>query len=214
MDQVPMVMYQIYVFAVPLVILAALGGFRWRAGLWGNSLALGVVLFSVLIAFGWWEDIAELLAKQAPATLFVADCIAIWVLFIVSLLILDTATRYMSTVRVKYNDTVENVGNGIVLLMLFAVLYGFFLFAEEVGPVGDNFDVVEPGNSVPIQMFRLLSAPGQGNLSAFTEGNQFDNKGEFRKLHLQRRQAIMASMLGGEGIQGTDSQVGQMKRGR
>jgi len=209
-----MVMYQIYVFAIPLVILAALGGFRWKAGLWGNSLTLGAVLFSVLTAVGWWEDVAELLAKQAPATLFVADCIAIWVLFIVSLLILDTATRYMSTVKVKYNDMVENVGNGIVLLLLFVTLYGFYLFAEELGPVGENLDAV-PSNGVAawgIPMFRHLSAPGQGNLSAFTGGNQFDDRGEFRKLQLQRRQAIMGNMLGDDGLQGTDSQVDQMKR--
>ena len=209
-----MVMYQIYGFAVPLIILAALGGFRWKAGLWGNTLALGAVLFSVLIAVNWWEDVAELLAKQAPVTLFVADCIAIWVLFIVSLLILDMATRYISTVKVKYHDMVENIGNGIVLLVLFLVLYGFFLFAEELGPVGEWHDVSPKEDSAAVKVFRMLSAPGQGNLSAFSGGNQFDGKGKFRTLHLQRRQAIMGNMLSDNGLQGSDSQVGQMKRGQ
>ena len=209
-----MVMYQIYGFAVPLIILAALGGFRWKAGLWGNTLALGAVLFSVLIAVNWWEDVAELLAKQAPVTLFVADCIAIWVLFIVSLLILDMATRYISTVKVKYHDMVENIGNGIVLLVLFLVLYGFFLFAEELGPVGEWHDVSPKEDSAAVKVFRMLSAPGQGNLSAFSGGNQFDGKGKLSALHLQRRQAIMGNMLSDNGLQGSDSQVGQMKRGQ
>ena len=213
-------MYHIYVYAVPLIILAALGGFRWKAGLWGNGLTLGAVLFSVLVAIGWWEDVAELLATQAPATLFVADCLALWVLFLVTLLILDTATRYLSTVKVKYNDMVENIGNGIVLLLLFAVLYGFYLFAEEAGPVGENFDAPEPGNSVAIQIFQVLSARSQeggplGNLSPFTEGNQFDDRGEFRKLQLQRRQTLMGNMIGENGsLEGSDTQVGQMTRGK
>ena len=211
---VPLILYQIYGLAVPIVILAALYGFRWRAGLWGNSVTLGVILFSVLIALGWWEDIAYLLATQAPATLFLADNIAIWLLFIINLVILDTITRFMSTVKVKFNDTVESVGNGIVLFLLFMVLVRFVVIANgHLGMVGDHHDVVlnqSPATNAAIGALRVLS---KGNLSGFSQVNQFDSSGNFLELQLQRRQALMLNMQGeGGSMQGTDSQVEKIQR--
>ena len=207
---VPMILWYCYTWAVPVIILAALYGLRWKAGMWGNCLSLGAVLFSILVAVGWWEELAELLARQAPITLFCADCIALWAIFLLTLLFLDFATRSMSTIKVKYAEMVENIGNGILLFLLFLALYGFFLFAEDLGPVGEHSGTAAPGDSVAIQMFRIFSA---GNLSAFTVVNQFDDKGNFRKLHLQRRQAIMYNAWGEDGsIQGTEELVNKIKR--
>ena len=203
MDSIPHVMYMIYGYAVPVVILAVLYGFRWKVGMWGNCLSLGAVLFSILVAVGWWEDVACLLAQQAPVVLFLADCMAIWGIFLVTLLILDALTRTMSTIKVKYADIVENIGNGIVLFLLFLALYGFFLFAEDVGPVGENHGVETPGDSMAIQMFRYLS---DGNLAGFTGVSQFDSDGKFRELHLKRRQALMYNALEGS-IQGKEEQA-------
>ena len=192
MPDIPLILYHIYGYVVPIVILAALFGFRWKVGLWGNCLTLGAVLFSFLVAAGWWEDVAELLAGQASSLLFAADCVAFWTLFIISLLVLDTATRFMSTIKVKYAEQVENIGNGAVLFVLFLALYGTFLFAEEIGPVGEHANVAMPEDSAPVQMLRLLSA---GNLAGFTQVNQFDDRGKFREKHLQRRQAIMSNAI-------------------
>lgn len=207
-----MVMWHIYGYVVPIVIFAILYGFRWKVGLWSNSLSLGAVLFSILVAVGWWEKLAYLLATQAPLLLFFADGVAIWAIFLITFALLDLATRFMSTIKVKYVDVVENVGNGIVLFLLFLALYGFFLFAEELGPVGEHAGVNTPGDSVAVKMFRMLS---DGNLSGFTRVNQFDDKGDFRALHLQRRQALMHNMLTGDGaisgLQGKDEQVEKIK---
>ena len=208
MPDIPLVLYHIYGYAVPIVILATLYGFRWKAGMWGNLLTLGAVLFAFLVAVGWWEDVAGLLAGQASSLLFVADCVAFWTLFIITLLILDTATRFLSTIKVKYAEQVENIGNGAVLFVLFLALYGTFLFAEEIGPVGEHANVTVPADSTmvqtTIQMLRQLSTNNggwKGNLSSFTNDNMFDRYGEFRQLHLERRQALMDKVKGGGSIQ-------------
>jgi signal transduction histidine kinase len=186
---IPMVLYYIYGYAVPLTILAVFYGFRWKTGLWSNILSLGAVMFSVLVAVGWWEELAFLLAKKFPSWLFVADCVAIWTIFLVTLLVMDTLTRLMSTIKVKFSDIAENVGNGAVLFLLFLVMYGFFRFAEELGPVGEHHSTETVAEStIPINMFRLLSA---GNLSGFTTAQQFDDRGDFRELHQKRRRALM-----------------------
>ena len=208
---IPEVLYHIYIYALPLVILAVLFGFRWKVGLWGNCLTLGCVLFSALIAVGWWEDIAYLLAKQAAPMLFFVDSVAFWTLFLVSFAILDTATRFLSRVKVKYAEKVENFGNGAVLLLLFLALYGTYLFVEEIGPVGAHRgDTTVQANTASIQALRILSA---GNLSGFAQTTQFDSTGNFQERHLQRRQAIMLSMQGEEGtIRADDSLAEGLRR--
>jgi len=197
---IPMVLYHIYGYAIPIVILAALYGFRWKVGMWGNCITLGAVLFSAMIAVGWWEDAASFLAQQVPAMLFIVDCVAFWTLFIISLLILDTATRSMSTIKVKYNDTVENVGNGIALFLLFSVLFGVHTFANgHLGMVGENSDVTVSENSMMNVTINLLTGLSTGNLSGFSQVNEFDAGGTLREKHLQRRQALMSNALSKEG---------------
>jgi len=210
-----MVLWHVYGYAVPIVILAVLYGFRWKAGMWSNCLSLGAMLFSVLVAVGWWENLAYLLATQVPQMLFFADCVAIWALFLITFALLDVAMRSLSTIKVKYADTVEKVGNGVALFLIFLVMYSFFLFAEDLGPVGEHANVDPPGDSVPVQVFRFLSA---GNLLGFTRtvDDRFDVDGKFRELHVKRRQALMLNMMKGEGaisgLQGDDGQVEKIKR--
>ena len=218
---IPMVLYHIHEYAVPLVILATLYGFRWKVGMWGNLLSLGAVLFSFLIAIGWWESLAFFLAQQVPQLVYVADAVAFFAIFLVALLFLDLATRSMSTVKVKYAEMVENIGNGVALFLLSSALYVTYSFAyHDLGPIGEN-----PGtqlsegakNPLTFQALRLLS--GGGNLGAFIENNrkQFDGRGDLRELHLKRRQALMLNMLenadGGpiRGIQGPESLDSKIK---
>ena len=211
-----MALYHIYGWVVPIIILAALFGFRWKVGMWGNILSLGAVLLSFLIAVGWWENLAYFLTKQAPVLLFVADTVAFFTIFLVSLLILDLATRHMSTIKVKYADQVEKIGNGVALFLLSSALYVTYLFgAGDLGAVGEHHNAPVPGDSVTITALRILSA---GNLSGFTQVSQFDSRGDFRRLHLERRQALMHTMLQGGAddwpwhrIQGTDSQAEQVR---
>ena len=217
---IPMALYNSYNYAWPLVIFGALYGFRWKVGMWGNTITLGAVLFSMLIAIGWWEDVAYLLGTNVPQLLFIVDCISIWTIFLISFLILDTATRFMSTVKIKYNNVVENVGNGIVIFMLYAVLLCFITFANDhLGPVGHNHDdaynalLPSSATDAAISMLQVLST---GNLSGFTQINKFDSDGNLRELHFKRTQALMLNAINGEGpiskIQADESLADQMER--
>ena len=213
---IPGILYQIYGYAIPIVILAVLYGFRWKVGMWGNCVSLGAVLFSALVAIGWWEDVAELLVSLWAPLLFIADCLAVWLLFLITLAILDTASRYLSTIKVKYNEQVENVGNGIVLFLLFLALWQFHIFANDnLGMVGEHAPPVAsvegPMINSTIGAIRILSA---GDLSGFTQTNQFDDRGNFLELHLQRRQAIMNSVQGGGDVRADEGLAERMKRQR
>ena len=213
---IPAILYTAYIYAIPLIIFAALYAFRWKVGMWGNCLTYGAVTFSALIALGWWEDVAYLLAKQVPMLLFLVDNIAIWVLFLISLLILDTATRFLSTVKVKFNDTVENVGNGIAIGAICVALYTFSIIANlHLGMAGEHHNTAalknNPAVNGTISAVRILSG---GNLSTFTEGNRFDDGGKFLELHHQRRQAIMLSWQESKDMRADEGLIGNMGRER
>lgn len=201
---IPEVLYQLYVFGVPLSIAAAIFGFRWKEGMWGNLIALVCVMFSFLIAVGWWESLAVFLVEQMPKMLFFADLVAFWGIFLISLAVLCEITKFISRVKVKYADTIEKAGNGVALTLLFALMLGVYFFARDFEPVGYPEDASRKEGSIQIDVLRILSA---GNLSSFTEPTQFDDEGNFRDRHLQRQKAIWAQYKTKEGKLAYEGQI-------
>ncbi|GHT24131.1 hypothetical protein FACS189419_08880 [Planctomycetales bacterium] len=204
-----------YYPAVTLVILAALYGFRWKEGCWGNIIAIPCVWFSALIAINWWEDLASFITSKVPAWVFYWDSISVWVIFLVALIILDALTKKMSGVKVYFSEKIENFGNGAALFLLALSLWTFYLFAETLSPVGDllkpeqmsekksdpkaaavkkapDIKPKNPDDTLLIQTLRLLSA---GSLESFTRPAQFDTYQDFQRDHLMRRQAVMFHAL-------------------
>jgi hypothetical protein len=185
------ILFGCFTYGVPLAMAAAIFGTRWREGFWGNILSVFSVFFSALAAIAWWEPLAVLLSTNIPQMLYLSDCVAIWLIFLITFLILSELTRMMSRVRVKFAVPIEKAGNAAALFLLFLMLYGFFLFTMDLSPVGENSDVTIAEDSVQIQMLRLLTA---GNLASFTAPTQFDKNGNFRQHHLERRQALMENV--------------------
>ncbi|MDR2440736.1 MAG: hypothetical protein LBE12_15345 [Planctomycetaceae bacterium] len=185
------ILFACFTYGVPLAVAAAIFGTRWKEGFWGNILSVFSVFFSALIAIAWWEPLASIISTNIPKMLYLSDCLAVWLIFLVAFLIINELTRVMSRVKVKYAVPIENAGNVVALALLFLTLYGFFLFTMDLSPVGENPDATVAGDSVQIQMLRILTA---GNLASFTKPTQFDEDGDFRKNHLERRKALMENV--------------------
>jgi len=200
MEKVPLYLYYSHDVVVPLIVFGALYGLRWKVGMWGNLISLGAVLFSFLIAIGWWESLAYFLAQQVPRMVYLADCVAFWTIFVVSLSLLDLATRFMSKVKVKYTDMVENIGNGVALFLLATSICITYSFAyHDLGPVGENHDFqLTEGQKNPLT-FTALRMLSIGNLAGFTQVNRFDGIHDpgksLRERQLKRRQALMLNMI-------------------
>ena len=206
---IPEILYQCYLFGVPLSIAAAVFGFRWKEGLWGNALAVVCVLFAFLIAAGWWESLASFLSHQVPMMLFFSDLIAFWGIFIISLAVLCEATKFLSRVQVKYAEPIEKAGNGAILALLFAAMFGVFLFARDLEPVGYPEDATRTEGSIQISVLKLLSS---GNLSSFTSPTTFDSEGNFRQRQLKRQQAIWKQYKDKEGKIRYEGQIPPRRR--
>ena len=186
------VLYQCFLFGVPIAIYAAIIGFRWREGLWSNILSFFTVMFSMLFAVGWWEMLAIMLAETVyPGGLFFWDYVAIWVVFIVCLIFLETLARAISRAKIKFPVPVENVGNVVILLLLATTMYLFFLFTYDLSPIGEKSEASPPESPAMLSdAFRALSA---NNLKSFYCANKFDADGKTNVRHFKRRQAFMES---------------------
>ena len=186
---VEIILYQCFVFGVPLSVAASLYGLRWQEGFWGNAVAVPMTLFSILIAVSWWEPVAALMVGQMAGMLYVADFIAIWVLFLIPFALMNEITRLLSVVKVKFADPIEKAGNGVAITLVFALLMGFFYFTLDLSPRGEEANDSPPsGDTVQVQMLRILTA---GNLSSYFNPQQFDKDSQHRKVHFQRRQALL-----------------------
>ncbi|MDR2116629.1 MAG: hypothetical protein LBP87_09655 [Planctomycetaceae bacterium] len=185
------ILFTCFTFGVPLAMAAAIFGTRWREGFWGNILSVFSVFFSALVAIAWWEPLASILSTNIPKMLYLSDCLAIWLIFLITFLIVNELTRMMSRVKVKFVVPIEKAGNAVALFLLFLMLYGFFLFTMDLSPVGENPDATVTADSVQVKMLRILTA---GNLSSFTQPTQFDANGDFRQNHLERRKALMENV--------------------
>ncbi len=191
------ILHNVFIYGVPLAIAAAIYGMRWKEGLWGNILSVFAVLFSAIIAIGWWESLAILLCGYANSMLFVSDFLVLWFLFLISLLIIGEVTRALSRVKVKFADSIEKGGNVLALTLLFALFFGFYTFSLDLAPLGEDADATLPASdSIQVKTMRFLTA---GNLSSFMEPKRFDETGEFRNNQFRRRKALMNNRLTKEG---------------
>ncbi|MDR2755541.1 MAG: hypothetical protein LBC20_07515 [Planctomycetaceae bacterium] len=189
--EVRSILFACFTYGVPLAVAAALFGTRWKEGFWGNILSVFSVFFSALVAVAWWEPFASFLSTNIPKMLYLSDCLAIWLIFLITFLVINELTRMMSRVKVKYAVPIEKAGNAVALFLLFFMLYGFFLFTMDLSPVGENPDATVAADSVQIKMLRILTA---GNLASFTNPTQFDRDGDFRQNHLKRRKSVMENV--------------------
>jgi len=181
---------------VPLAILAAVFGFRWREGLWGNTISAFCVLLSILFAVAWWETVAGLICQASVSMLFLSDLVAVWLVFLTSLAILNELTRALSRVKVLFLLPVEAVGNFLALCVLYILLLNFFLFTTDLAPIGANAEETTSADSLLIATCRLLS---KGTLEAIVDPHPFDPHGELRTDHLSRRKELMKYALSKEG---------------
>ncbi|MDR0390358.1 MAG: hypothetical protein LBH59_00495 [Planctomycetaceae bacterium] len=196
MDTIYGILETIYDVGVPLAVITALYGMRWRERFWGNILTAIAIFFSTLIAVNWFEPLAQFVTNKNAGMLFVSDYLFLWLLFIISFAIMNEITRLLSRVNVKFPIPVENAGNVTMITVILCLIWNFYSFSLDVAPLGETAGVnVTSNDSTQIALFRQLSS---GSLASFGTKYPFDEYGEFRKDHLLRRQALMQYRLKGD----------------
>jgi uncharacterized membrane protein required for colicin V production len=101
-------------------------------GLWGAALQFFNVLFASLIAFNFYEPVAQLIVDNVGSETVssFADSVSMMLLFIVALLLLRLATESLSPSMVRFPTPVYHIGRvvfglGGAVIMMAMLLLGF-----------------------------------------------------------------------------------------
>src|ERR1700689_4809964 len=124
-----------------LVVMLAVAYTQHNGGLFGSCAMLIKVFVSGLIAFGFWEPIADSLDPGLRTT-FLAGCedmIVLTLLFGVSLFLLRLATNYLAPDMIVEHGTVQHLGAGVVGLVTGYFVAGFMICVLETLPLDVHF---------------------------------------------------------------------------
>ena len=119
-------------FAIVIVIY-----FAWlqTEGLWGNIVTFINMTFSCLLAMNFYEPIANLLDESADWLTYWFDFIALWLVFSVSMGVLQRVSRVLSGVKVKFSKQVEQVGAAVTTFLVGWLFASFMLATLHVAPL-------------------------------------------------------------------------------
>lgn len=117
------------------VIVAAA---RWFQGLWSNAIALINVLLAMMLAFNYFEPVADLLDRVGHSYTYLWDFLALWGVFVLSFIPLRLLTDMLSRRRVAFDFWVEMVGRSLLSLWIAWLLISFICASLHTAPLGPH----------------------------------------------------------------------------
>lgn len=99
---------------LPLGIFVAVTFALWKENLWGAAIMLLNILLAATFATAWYEWLAGLLAPRLSSYDYLLDFVALWGLFVLSLLLLREIADRVSRTRVRFRRPIEMFGAPVV----------------------------------------------------------------------------------------------------
>lgn len=195
-----------------LVLWVAAVGLLYAEGLWGNLVRLVNVVLAGLLAMNFFEVLAGWLESLAESYRYLWDFVALWAIFAGALMVLRTATDFLSRYKVRFSVIVDRVGGAILAIWVGWVFVCFTAATLHTAPLARQFLF---GSFRPEQrMFYLGLAPDRQWLaftqsvsrgcfaqSSSAEGGDaqrqiFDPRGEFMSKYATRRAELESAVSG------------------
>ncbi len=121
---------------------------QYRNGLFTSIALLMMVLVSGLVAFGFWEPVADLLdlagQQNLKAMAGTEDLVALAVLFCVTFGLLRLGYTYLAPEMIEAHGKIQHLGGAAVGLVIGYLVAGFLICAAETLPLDQNFLDFEP----------------------------------------------------------------------
>jgi hypothetical protein len=181
---------------VVLVIFVGCFASMFNNGLWSNALMLVNVLTAGLLAFNYFEPLAEWLERQWPSLNYVWDFVSVWLIFIVAMVALRAATDYMSNIKVRFLLPVDRAGGYILALWVSWVTVSFTTATLHTAPLARNFLGFQPapedkmlGGFPPDRIWLAwVRSESMGSLCRLERLNPFDPLADFVLRYGKRRE--------------------------
>jgi hypothetical protein len=127
-------MLTLVLFLIFVIAVAA----RWFQGLWSNAIALINMLLAMMLAFNYFEPVAELLERVDRSYTYLWDFVALWGVFVLSFILLRLLTDLLSRYKVVFDFWVEMAGRSILALWIAWLLVAFICASLHTAPLGPH----------------------------------------------------------------------------
>ncbi len=124
-----------------LVIMLAAGYAQYRNGLFSAFAMCIQIILAGVVAFNFWEPIADLLDPMFQGTFMAGteDLLALTGLFALALGLLRWGTNTLAPQMIDYHGMVQLIGGGIIGLVAGYLVSGFLLCVLQTLPLDEQF---------------------------------------------------------------------------
>ena len=122
-----------------LLVVIACVGFTFTEGLWSNLIRFVNVVAAATIATNYWEPLANQLESMYKAGTYFWDFTALWLIFGVSVLVLQLATSALSQVKVKFLTLMDHIGSALFGALTGLALLCFLAMTLHTAPLAEKF---------------------------------------------------------------------------
>lgn len=179
-----------------LIFLACLA-FVYQEGMWGAALSLINAVTAALVASAYYETLANFLEEQYAGFTYAWDFLSLWAIFAACMIVFRLLTDRLSRVKVKFLKIVDQIGSGVLAVMVGGVMVAFILFTFHTAPLGkkfmaggfDNEQQMMLGTAPDRQWESFVRSRSKGGYDT-SPANPFDPHGQWRKRYEDRRVEI------------------------
>jgi hypothetical protein len=166
--------------------------------MWSNAIRLINVVTAALLATNFFEPVARWLDHWQPSSTFVADFLALWVLFALFAGGLGELTSRVSRVKVRFLKIADQIGSGVLALWIGWVIVCFTMMTLHTAPLSRTF--LFGGFKAESHMFLGLAPDRRwlGFMRKMSRGTfcrsaaieEFDPQADFMPKYASRREKV------------------------
>ena len=128
-------MFTAILFIVFFVTLAMMV----REGFWSNTIALVQIMFSGIVAFGFYQPIVVMVDEKTEGEYtYALDIVAIWLLFTISMIILKVFCEMLSKTRMRFIHPIDNIGGPIMAAIAGYIMAGIVGASLHTAPLSKD----------------------------------------------------------------------------
>ena len=139
-----------------LIVMAIVAYSQFREGVFTAMTSLINVILAGLVAFNFWEPLANLLDPQLGGY---EDIVVLTAIFCLTLVVLRLITNNLCNMQVQFSPLYQQIGGGVIGALTGYLLSGFLVCALETMPWHENFMDFEPRVSPEVSSMRRLFPP-------------------------------------------------------
>lgn len=125
--------------AIYLIVLFAGTAMMVREGLWSNAIALVNIVFSGLVAFGFYSPLTIWLDEYTDGQYtYILDFVVLWFLYAVTMVVCRTVTNAASRTRMRFKHPIDPIGGPAVGLLAGWVLAAIVMTSLHLSPIPNN----------------------------------------------------------------------------